>query len=62
MPRVGFQPMVTAFERAKSVHALDRAATVIGSRRCGKIKIPAPAWNLILWSGLSLVSVLRGVP
>jgi hypothetical protein len=30
MPWVGFEPMIQAFERAKTVHALDRAATVIG--------------------------------
>jgi hypothetical protein len=30
MPRVGFEPMVPAFERAKTVHALDLAAAVIG--------------------------------
>jgi hypothetical protein len=30
MPRVGFEPTIPAFERAKTVHALDRAATVIG--------------------------------
>jgi hypothetical protein len=30
MPEVGFEPMITAFERAKTVHALDRSATVIG--------------------------------
>jgi hypothetical protein len=30
MPSVGFEPMIPAFERAKTVHALDRAATVIG--------------------------------
>jgi hypothetical protein len=28
MPYVGFEPMITAFERAKTVHALDRSATV----------------------------------
>jgi hypothetical protein len=28
MPRVGFEPMIPASERAKTVHALDRAATV----------------------------------
>jgi hypothetical protein len=32
MPRVGLEPMTTAFERAKTVHALDRAATAIGVR------------------------------
>jgi hypothetical protein len=30
MPRVEFEPTIPAFERAKRVHALDRAATVIG--------------------------------
>jgi hypothetical protein len=27
---VGFEPTIPAFERAKTVHSLDRAATVIG--------------------------------
>jgi hypothetical protein len=30
MSRVGLEPTTTVFERAKRVHALDRAATVIG--------------------------------
>jgi hypothetical protein len=30
MPRVGFEPTTPAFERAKTVHALDREVTVIG--------------------------------
>jgi hypothetical protein len=30
MPREGFELTTTVFERAKTVHALDRAATVIG--------------------------------
>jgi hypothetical protein len=30
MPWVGFEPMIPAFELEKTVHALDRAATVIG--------------------------------
>jgi hypothetical protein len=30
MPRVGFEPTIPAFERAKAIHGLDRAATVIG--------------------------------
>jgi hypothetical protein len=30
MPWVGFKPTIPAFERAETVHALDRAATVIG--------------------------------
>jgi hypothetical protein len=28
---VGFEPTIPAFDRVKTVHALDRAATVIGS-------------------------------
>jgi hypothetical protein len=35
MPRVGFEPMITVFEQAKTVHALDRPVTVIGC--CGGI-------------------------
>jgi hypothetical protein len=30
---VGFEPTTSAFERTKTVHALDRAATVAGERR-----------------------------
>jgi hypothetical protein len=30
MPSVDFEPTILAFERAKTAHALDRAATVIG--------------------------------
>jgi hypothetical protein len=30
MTQVGFEPTIPVFERAKTVHALDRAATVIG--------------------------------
>jgi hypothetical protein len=32
MPRVGFEPTITASERAKTVHALDRSATVTGQK------------------------------
>jgi hypothetical protein len=30
MPRMGFEPKIPVFERAKTVHALDRGTTVIG--------------------------------
>jgi hypothetical protein len=30
MSQVGFEPTISVFERAKTVHALKRAATVIG--------------------------------
>jgi hypothetical protein len=29
MPRVGFKPTIPVFERAKTIHALDRAATIV---------------------------------
>jgi hypothetical protein len=32
MPRVGFEPRIPAFERAKTVRASDLAATVIGTK------------------------------
>jgi hypothetical protein len=32
MPQVGFEHTIPVFERAKTVYALDRAATVIGVR------------------------------
>jgi hypothetical protein len=31
IPRVGFEPTIPAFERAKTVHALGSAATMVGS-------------------------------
>jgi hypothetical protein len=30
MPRVGFESVIAVFERAKTVNAVDRLATVIG--------------------------------
>jgi hypothetical protein len=30
MPRIGFEPTIPVFEWAKTVHAVDREATVIG--------------------------------
>jgi hypothetical protein len=31
VPQVGFEPTIPVFERAKTVHALDRAAAVVGT-------------------------------
>jgi hypothetical protein len=31
MPQVGFEPTIPVFELAKTVHASDRAANVIGT-------------------------------
>jgi hypothetical protein len=46
MPRVGFELMIPAFERAKTIHALDRATTVIDAiiPNAHKYQIP---WNPI---------------
>jgi hypothetical protein len=49
MPQVGFESTIPVFERAKTVHALDRAATVIGTL------ITYLAWNgknKLRWSGV----------
>jgi hypothetical protein len=39
MPRVEFEPTTPAFERAKTVHALDRAVTVIGGKNSNRTKM-----------------------
>jgi hypothetical protein len=44
MPQVGYKPTIPVFQRVKTFHALDRAATVIGKYRncysiCFKITI-----------------------
>jgi hypothetical protein len=31
MPRVAFEPVISDLEQVRTVHALDQAATVIGS-------------------------------
>jgi hypothetical protein len=37
MPRVEFKPTIPVFERTKTVLALDRAATVIGTYLSGRV-------------------------
>jgi hypothetical protein len=45
MPRVEFEPTIPVFKRAKTVHALDLAATVIGRKRhTASMK----QWNLLI--------------
>jgi hypothetical protein len=43
MPSVGFEPIIPVFERAKTLHALDRAATVIGLIVINDLK-----WRLVI--------------
>jgi hypothetical protein len=38
---VGFEPTIPAFEQAKTVHALDRASTVIGPEKASYLKVGA---------------------
>jgi hypothetical protein len=38
MPRVGFEPTIPVFERARTVHALYRAVTVTGRRASNRVK------------------------
>jgi hypothetical protein len=47
MPRVGFEPTTTMFERAKTVYVSDPAVAVIASQ---KITLTMNAWNCFRWS------------
>jgi hypothetical protein len=54
MPRVGFEPTTPVFDRAKMVHVLDRAATMIGTWRFRRLKIHYPAdWGSVFWHSSS---------
>jgi hypothetical protein len=46
MPRVGFEPTIPAFEGAKTFHAIDSAATVIGDDINSVVEINAH-WILL---------------
>jgi hypothetical protein len=48
MPSAGFEPTIPAVERAKAVHALDRAATLTG-RKYNYIWIIGNLWRTGLW-------------
>jgi hypothetical protein len=56
MPGVGFEPMIPAFEQAKTVHALDNGATVTGyvyhtyfEISCGDISHEISLFRMPLW-------------
>jgi hypothetical protein len=53
MPCVGFEPPIPASERAKTVHALDRSATVTDSRGCLHVTIYSPSDYVICCEGIS---------
>jgi hypothetical protein len=52
MPRVGFEPTIPVFVRAKTVHALDRAATVIGYFKHTHIEWDKPVASVLLYRTL----------
>jgi hypothetical protein len=54
MPRVGFETTMPAFERAKTVHALDRAATANGFARI-QINNSAENYRRVLLQGYFLL-------
>jgi hypothetical protein len=47
MPWVGFEPTIPAFERATTVHALDRAASLTGSLHVFRVT----KWRRMRWVG-----------
>jgi hypothetical protein len=59
MPRVGFKPTIPVFERPKTVHALDRAATVIDS---SSFLCPNILLNILFSYSCSLCSYRPGFP
>jgi hypothetical protein len=52
MPRVGLEPTIPVSERAKTVHALDRAATVIG--------LIALQYNVTVYTSMYVMMALYG--
>jgi hypothetical protein len=55
MPRVGSEPKIPMFERAKTVHALDRAATAIVRQSVTRIKLV----SLLYLLSVSIFEVLK---
>jgi hypothetical protein len=47
MPRIGFEPTIKSSERAKTVHILDRSATVTGILRYTPTQIESSSLNSI---------------
>jgi hypothetical protein len=59
MSEVGFEPMIPAFEWAKTFHALDRAATVIGKRSISFYKFAAFTFSSHGILSMALVHLLE---
>jgi hypothetical protein len=50
-PLVGFEPTIPMFERAQTVHALDRSGTVIGNVSQHRMRLGDEQWGRI-WKGM----------
>jgi hypothetical protein len=57
MPRVGSEPTIPVFERAKKVHALDRAANVIDSLSVSAMWMKTGAGSHVIVSKVCIVYV-----
>jgi hypothetical protein len=56
MPRVGFEPTIPVFERAKTVHVSDRVATVIDNVNYLSIYLSIYGSTALCWA-LAALSV-----
>jgi hypothetical protein len=52
MPWVGFDPTIPASERVKTVHALDRSATVTGIQTLSTAAKVLKLYTLGLWNSV----------
>jgi hypothetical protein len=57
MPWVWFEPAIPAFERAKTVHALDRGATVTGAGSDNAAKLGIKVFMLLAWHQLNKMAI-----
>jgi hypothetical protein len=64
MPWVGFEPTIPAFERAKTVHALDRATTVTGCWKYSCVNESRISYSStrVLWSCVLQGQILSARP
>jgi hypothetical protein len=61
MPEMGFEPTIRVFERAKKVHALDRAATLVGIFMYCGTEMKLNAVRPVEWTLPSILVILQSV-
>jgi hypothetical protein len=64
MPLVGFEPTIPVFERAKTVHALERAATVIDEwsvlqQNCPRLAVGITVCSEVHWQDVTSAPDLK---